>query len=83
MALIALCAFFVSNLSFVYSNTPFSSSLVPEIYNIRTLVDLAGLVILCAYHLQRQQLHTRRELDAIQNILQTQYAQYQQSKEEH
>ena len=81
VALIALSAFFVSNLSFVYSNTPFSSSFITEIYNIRTLVDLAGLVILCAYHLQRQQLHTRRELDAIQNILQTQYAQYQQSKE--
>ena len=81
VALIALSAFFVSNLSFVYSNTPFSSSFITEIYNIRTLVDLAGLVILCAYHLQRQQLHTRHELDAIQNILQTQYAQYQQSKE--
>ena len=81
VALIALSAFFVSNLSFVYSNTPFSSSFIPEIYNIRTLVDLAGLVILCAYHLQRQQLHTRRELDAIQSILQNQYQQYQQSRE--
>ena len=76
-----MAAFFVSNLSFVYSNTPFSSSFITEIYNTRTLVDLAGLVILCAYHLQRQQLHTQRELDAIQNILQTQYQQYQQSKE--
>ena len=30
----------------------------------RTLVDLAGLVILCAYHLQRQQLHTRISTNA-------------------
>ncbi len=38
--------FFVSNLSFVYSNSPFSSQITKEIFNIRTLVDLSGLVIL-------------------------------------
>ena len=36
-----------------------------EIANIRTLVDLAGVVILYAYHIQLFELHTRRELDAI------------------
>lgn len=79
--LIALACFFLSNLSFVYSNTPFTSSILTEIYNIRTLVDLAGVAMLYAYHVQRCELYMQRELDAIQNILQNQYNQYRQSRE--
>ena len=78
---IALSCFFLSNLSFVYSNTPFSSSIIKEIYNIRTLIDLAGMAMLYAYHMQRQELYMHRELDAIQNVLQNQYIQYKQSRE--
>ena len=80
-ALIALACFFLSNLSFVYSNTPFTSSELTDIYNIRTLADLAGVAMLYAYHVQRCELYMQRELDAIQNILQNQYAQYRQSRE--
>ena len=39
------------------------------------------MVILYAYHIQLFELHTRRELDAIKNILQNQYVQYRQSRE--
>ena len=80
-ALIALACFFLSNLSFVYSNTPFTSSELTDIYNIRTLADLAGVAMLYAYHVQRCELYMHRELDAIQNILQSQYAQYRQSRD--
>lgn len=80
-AAMGLSAFFISNLSFVSANTPFSSSFRQEIFNIRTLVDLAGVVILYAYHMQLYELHARRELAAIQNILQNQYVQYRQSRE--
>lgn len=80
-AAMGLAAFLISNLSFVTDNTPFSSSFAQEIANIRTLVDLAGVVILYAYHIQLFELHTRRELDAIKNILQNQYVQYRQSRE--
>lgn len=76
-----LGAFLLSNLSFVSANTPFSSSFQQEISTIRTLVDLSGVVLLYAYHLQLSELHTRRELDAIKNILQNQYIQYRQSRE--
>lgn len=79
--LIAVSCFLLSNLSFVYSGTPFTSSILTDIYNIRTLVDLAGVVMLYAYHVQRCELYMQRELDAIQNILQSQYAQYRQSRE--
>lgn len=80
-AVMGLAAFFISNLSFVSSNTPFSSLYVRDIYNVRTLVGLAGVVILYAYHVQRCRLYTTRELDSIKNILQNQYVQYRQSRE--
>ncbi|MFS0863959.1 ATP-binding protein [Fredinandcohnia sp. 179-A 10B2 NHS] len=73
--------FGISNLSFVTSRTPFSGQYAQEILNIRTLVDLGGLSILYAYHLQINELRTRHELKAVQDILQNQYAQYQLSKE--
>lgn len=73
--------FAMSNLSFVYAKTPFSGSYISDIYNIRTLVDLAGVVMLYAYHIQRSELRVKRELDAVKNILQNQYVQYRQSRE--
>lgn len=79
--LIAAASFSMSNLSFISSDTPFSGDTLLDIHNIRTLVDLAGLISLYAYHIQRCELFARRELDAIQNVLQNQYAQYRQSRE--
>lgn len=78
---ISATCFLMSNLSFVYTNIPFTSSAIEGIYNIRTLTDLAGVAMLYACHVQRRELHTQRELDAIQNILQNQYIQYKQSRE--
>jgi len=79
--LIALACFFLSNLSFVYSGMPFTGSALTDIYNIRTLVDFAGVAMMYAYHVQRCELYMQRELDAMQNILQNQYVQYRQSRE--
>lgn len=79
--MIGLTSFFVSNLSFVYSHTPFSSSTLLEIFNIRTLVDLSGVMMLYAYHAQSGKLYLKKELDAIKNVLDRQYAQYKQSRE--
>lgn len=58
---IGLAVFLMSNLSYSYSNTPFSSGFVTDIFNTRTLVDLGGLAILYAYHVQRGELHMRYE----------------------
>ena len=73
---IGVLAFTVSNLSFVDANTPFTSQFTTEIYNIRTLVDLGGVAILYAFHIQHRELHMKYELDAIHNVLETQYVQY-------
>ena len=78
---ICAAAFGISNLSFVASNTPFTSSVDTAIYNIRTLVDLGGLAFLYAFNIQQLEMKARYERDVIQNVLETQYAQYRQSKE--
>jgi hypothetical protein len=77
---IALVTFFMSNISFLNANTPFSGRLGPEIFYIRTLVDLCGFVALYAQQGQRMQLHAKAELKAIDGILRSQHEQYLQSK---
>lgn len=78
---IGAAVFGISNLSFITTRTPFSGQYAQEILNIRTLVDLGGFAILYAYHIQINDLRVRHELEAVQNILQNQYTQYQTSKE--
>lgn len=81
VVVIGIAVFGISNLSFVTSKTPFSGQYAQDILNIRTLVDLGGFTILHAYHLQLSDLRIKHELRAVQYILQNQYKQYQQSKE--
>ncbi len=79
--IIALTTFALSNLSYVSTATPFTSAIGTEVFNIRTLVGFGGVAFLYAYHIQLCEQHAMRELGSIRNILQTQYLQYQQSKE--
>lgn len=77
---IALVTFFMSNLSFLNANTPFSGRLGSEIFYIRTLVDLAGFVALYAQQGQRLQQRAHAEVRAIDEMLRRQHEQYLQSK---
>lgn len=79
--LIVVAVFAVSNLSFLTINTPFSGRYSFEIGNIRTLVDLGGIAILYAHLIQCSELRVRKELEAVQSVLQNQYIQYKQSRE--
>ena len=76
-----LSIFSISNLSFVYQSTPFSSQHASEILNIRTMADLVGVATLYAHYLQHGQNQARQELTAMQTILENQYAQYRMSRE--
>jgi len=80
-ALIAVAAFIMSNISFAYMDTLFSGEMRIEILYIRTLVDLAGFAILFAQQDKWQELHMKHELESINLILNQQYKQYQQSRE--
>lgn len=78
---ICLSAFVASNLSYVSQMTPFSSSFTAEIFIIRTLVNLGGLAMLHAHHVQIQELGTKLEMAHLQNMLQMQYNNYRVSEE--
>lgn len=77
---IALVTFFMSNISFLNANTPFSGRLGSEIFYIRTLVDFCGFVALYAQQGQRLQHRARAEVQAIDEMLRRQHEQYLQSK---
>lgn len=78
---IGVSVFLMSNISFVFQNTPFSSGNIREIFYIRTLVDFAGLVMLYVQLEIRRETDLRRELETMDNLLQRQYNQYRISKE--
>lgn len=79
--IIGLAVFLTSNLGFISLHTPFSGQGRMEIFAIRTIIDLGGLSILYAYHIQCLDLRVSNELEKVQNILHNQYVQYQQSQE--
>lgn len=74
--IMAITVFAVSNLSFVNNNEATMS-----IRYIRTLVDLAGVLILTVQHEQLRESALHSELTAMDDVLRRQYEQYKQSKE--
>ena len=78
---LGLAVFAASNLSYLSANTPFSTPLTADIFIIRTLVDLGGVAMLHAYHVQLHALNTRLEMANLQNMLQMQYNSYRISED--
>ena len=78
---ITIAVFAVSNMSYLDQNTLFSSPFAGEMFTIRTLVDLSGMAVLYAYHIQTRELQMKFEVDTLQNILEMQYKNYQLSQE--
>ncbi len=79
--LMVLAAFIMNNINFVLIDTERITHLRTSILYIRTLVDFCGMILLYAQHEQRKEIQLRKELDAMNYILNRQYDQYQQSKE--
>lgn len=75
--IIGIVVFTMSNFSFIIENSPFSSQFAAEIYFIRTLVDLAGVAILYAYHMLLGELKVMFEMNKLQEILKKQYSNYE------
>ena len=80
-AVIAICTFLISNISYVTTNTPFSGRMTMEIFWIRTLVDFAGVAVLLSMQDRWQDMQTQHELTAIQTLLKRQYEQYRISRD--
>ena len=79
--LVAIAAFLISNISFAFGDTFLGSNLNFSMMYLRTLVDFSGVVMLYAQHEQRQEMRLKHELDAINNVLNRQFEQYQLTKE--
>ena len=79
--LIAVSVFAVSNLSFISADGTTAEGYALGIGQIRTIVDLGGIAVLYAHLIQCGELRVKRELEAVQNVLQNQYIQYKQSRE--
>lgn len=74
--IMASAAFAVSNMAFTQEGQA-----TMNVFYIRTLVDLAGVLVLSIQQEQLMEACLHRELEAMDNVLHRQYEQYQQSRE--
>ncbi len=79
--IITAAVYTVSNLSYIDQDALFGSRFAGEMFTIRTLVDLSGMAVLYAYHIMVRELQMKFEVDALENILEMQYKNYQLSQE--
>ena len=79
--LIACGIYLLSNISNVDQSTLLSSGLPEEIFRIRALVDLGGVIMFYAYHMQMQEVGHRLEIEMLRQLMEAQYANYQMDKQ--
>lgn len=75
---IAVMIFMMSNISFLNIKTPISSDNPSDIFYIRTLVNLAGIILLYSQREHKLAISSRLEISALESIINKQYAQYLQ-----
>lgn len=78
---IGVFAYALSNVSYVLSDTPFSTSLSSELFIIRTLTDFGGLTVLFVYDAQLRERQLSVEQAMLRSMLRMQYNTYRISKE--
>lgn len=78
---VAFVIYILSSLSYSTVQTPFAATAEADAFSLRTIAYLGGVAILYAYHLQLCQFCALREVNALQNVLDLQYANYQRSQE--
>lgn len=73
---IVLFVFLVSNLSYAFPDTPFSSRLFYEVFRIRAYIDIMGLFVLFLYQLHIREKLELIEINSISQVLRRQYDKY-------
>ncbi len=81
LLLIAGSVYIISNSGYVFHGGLFSGSFSWDIYIVRTLVDLSGVVLIYAFQFQMQMLQTRFEADTLRSMLNMQYTSYKLSRD--
>ena len=77
----ALLFFALSNLSYVKVPNPFKASALTDIFSLRAVIDLAGVLLSEMIFILKSENDRKTELDAIRSVLNTQYQQYRNSQE--
>lgn len=77
VAAITLAIFVISNLSYVFQNANIGNLVITQLFVVRTLVDLGGVAILYAYHVQLGDLNMRYEVERLQDMLEMQHHNYE------
>lgn len=80
-ALSAIIIFTVSNMGFMFSQAFLAAGDGQSIFIFRTFINLCGLLILYIQEGMRYDIYLRNELSSINNVLQSQYEQYEAFKE--
>ena len=78
--LIVVVIFGLSNISYVFPNTPLSAQNATQMFYIRTLVDFVGVLILITQQTRLKEAALRSELANTNLLMQKQFEQYQFSK---
>ncbi len=82
MVLISLGIYAASNINYVFEEARISSLVITQLFLVRTMVDMGGVAILYAYHVQMGELNARFEVERLQDMLEMQaqnYAMLEQS----
>lgn len=79
--IIAVMVYSVSNMSYLDPEWLFGTAMSRDIFIIRTLVDLCGVCLLYAYHIQARAMQVHFERDTLHNIMEMQYKNYQMSQD--
>ena len=79
---IAVLVFVISNLSFLIDKEQLEEpDIMLWVFYVRSLVNLTGVILLFTHRVTRYSLQADKEVLALNSILQSQYKQYLQSKE--
>ncbi|MDO4649567.1 MAG: ATP-binding protein [Eubacteriales bacterium] len=76
-AAITLASYSVSNLSYIFEAGNHKQLLLSQLFLGRTLMDLGGVAILYAFHVQLGQMNSRFEVERLQDILEMQTHNYE------
>ena len=75
-ACVVMITFILSNISFFTANTPFSGSGIFDMFNIRTIFDLMGIIILFALQSRISEIEMKVDMAVMDSALREQYMKY-------
>lgn len=73
---ITIVVFVMSNFSFLVEDSPFSASGLFDMFNIRTLFDLMGLVVIYAFQSRILEIEAKADIASMEVALRDQYNKY-------